>query len=522
MEETPAALSTESVAEKKTETLRFPRTIVFVSSFAIMVLELVAGRLMAPYLGVSLYTWTSVIGVILAGISLGNEIGGRIADKQATRQTLAGVFFMAGFTTLLSLFFVPFMGELLSTSRLPLLASTLIFSAVTFLPASLFLGSISPFVVKFELRALERTGRTVGRIYAWGTLGSILGTFATGFFLISLLGTKTIVLGVAAVLFILGFFVIGQARLLRTRAAAMVGLMFIGGSAIPSICNVESNYYCIRVSQNGAGYILRLDHLIHSYVKPDSVNELGYSYEKIYALLTAYTGKKDFRALFLGGGGYVMPRYMERYYPDSELVVSEIDPAVTEVNFARLELSRDTPIISVNRDARIFLKLMSETERYDYVFGDTFNDFAVPYHLTTKEFNDLVAAHLSDDGFYAVNLIDDLRYGNFLGSYIRTLRLSFPFVYFMPLETDWRHNGRNTFVVVGAKRPLEPGRWAAAVPPGISELQDPESDESKAYHLVVSDAEVDELLAGRKTVILTDDFVPVDNMLAPVFNDSYD
>ncbi len=59
-----------------------PDLIVFVSSGCIMILELVAGRIVAPYVGVSLYTWTGIIGVVLAGISLGNYLGGWLADRR--------------------------------------------------------------------------------------------------------------------------------------------------------------------------------------------------------------------------------------------------------------------------------------------------------------------------------------------------------------------------------------------------------------------------------------------------------
>src|SRR5437867_11707915 len=78
-------------------------TIVFVASFCSLVIELIAGRIMAPYIGVSLYTWTSIIGVVLAGISLGNYIGGRIADRWASSFTLGVLFLLSGVTALLML-----------------------------------------------------------------------------------------------------------------------------------------------------------------------------------------------------------------------------------------------------------------------------------------------------------------------------------------------------------------------------------------------------------------------------------
>ena len=82
IEETPAGLR-----------LPWLILIVFVSSTCIMVLELVAGRIIAPYVGVSLYTWTSVIGVVLAGMSLGNYLGGGLADRWASPRLLGILVF---------------------------------------------------------------------------------------------------------------------------------------------------------------------------------------------------------------------------------------------------------------------------------------------------------------------------------------------------------------------------------------------------------------------------------------------
>lgn len=84
-----------AVGHDAPSTLRWtwqPYAIVFVSSACIMILELTAGRIVAPYVGVSLYTWTSIIGVVLAGISLGNYIGGRLADRAGSLRLQASFF----------------------------------------------------------------------------------------------------------------------------------------------------------------------------------------------------------------------------------------------------------------------------------------------------------------------------------------------------------------------------------------------------------------------------------------------
>src|SRR5215475_2315693 len=170
----------------------------FISSFCTLVIELIAGRIMAPYIGVSLYTWTSIIGIVLAGMSAGNFFGGYVADRYASRRTL-GLIFIAGCIATLAILVVTsaIEGRTFGLSFLPRIVLSI---ALIFFVPSFVLGMVSPMVVKLALGSLERSGHTVGTIYAASTVGSIVGTFVTGFWLISWLGTRTIVWIVAALL----------------------------------------------------------------------------------------------------------------------------------------------------------------------------------------------------------------------------------------------------------------------------------------------------------------------------------
>lgn len=501
------------------ETLRYGGAIVFLASFVLMTLELVAGRVMAPYLGVSIFTWTAIIGVILAGISIGNWLGGKVADTDPKRAHLAVIFFAAGIATILVLFIVPLLGNALLFAPLPLMFAALVFSAFTFLPTSILLGAVTPLVVKFELTDLNRTGRTVGRISALGTIGSILGTFATGFLLIDLIGTATIVRLAAAALLLLGMFVQGQGiRAKKTTAAA--GMLFASSLFLPAQCTAESQYYCIRVSEQEDFSVLRLDHLVHSFVSKTDPSELGYEYEKVYAVLLAAVGKQAPRALYIGGGGYTMPRYVAAQYPGSANTVLEIDPGVTEIVHERFGLPRDTTIVSVNRDARIAMVRMPADETYDFIFGDAFNDYSVPYHLTTREFQTLVKKHLAPDGWYAVNVIDDAKHGRFLASTVATLRAQFRTVAVLPLGENWRDKGRNTFVVMASDADL-PATWRGSAPKGVRIDGERAAELWERIHYVVSVDELDRFVTEKKGLVLTDDYVPVDTMIAPVFADSF-
>lgn len=501
-----------------------PALITFVSSACMMVLELVAGRIIAPYVGVSLYTWTSVIGIVLAGMSLGNYVGGRLADRRASLRLLAAIFALAGLVSL-GILAVDSIGLALPDAWPITLRIVALTAALFFLP-SMVLGMVSPVVASLAVRDLESTGSTVGRIYAAGAAGSILGTFATGFWLISEFGTHVIVAGVAAVLAIMALLFWLASRRVEGRGAlagvtillavTLVGVAGVGVALrqgrIKSPCSLETDYFCIKVTEEERdGHVLRvlvLDRLVHSYNSLDDPTLLTYGYEKVYAEATEYTagrkaGSEPLQALFIGGGGYTFPRYMEALYPDSRLDVVEIDPGVTRVAHSVLGLAPDTQITTYNEDARLFLEQTPDRE-YDLVMGDAFNDYSVPYHLTTREFNERVRAWLADDGLYMVNLIDGLR-RDFLRAYIHTLQQTFSYVYVIPSSAGWRDSPRMTYVLIATDAPLDASRLAALG----------EGEALLAGNMLDPDEEA-ALLAGGEPVTLTDRYAPVDQMLAPV------
>lgn len=500
--------------------------LVFASNACLMIVELVASRMIAPRIGVSLYTWTSVIGVMLGGVSLGNYLGGRLADRHASAHLLGTVFSAASLACLLTLWLNNDLHEVVAPIRIPLLVWVVGYiGGVFFLPSVLF-GMVSPIVIKLALADLERVGRIVGRIYAFSSAGSIVGTFAAGFWLIAWLGTKRVILAVAALLLTLGvgFLVAGRERAsapdVRRRAtgwarpalavalfAAGVGLLSWTGY-LGSECLRETNYFCINVQTSTVEgrevHELILDRLVHSYTDLSDPTHLAYGYERTYAemIRPLVEERPDLDALFIGGGGYTFPRYLEATLPESHIVVAEIDPGVTEVAHERLGLARDTRIEIHNVDARLLMTYDSVPDAYDIIFGDAFNDYSVPSHLTTLEFARTVDDLLRDDGLYLVNIIDGGQRGHFMRAYIRTLQQVFAYVVVVPSTSQWREAVRSTYVVAASRQPLD----FAHLPEQHRPLP---SEELAAY------------LALEPARILTDDHVPVDNLMAPVVEDSF-
>ena len=495
-----------------------PYFIVFSASACGLIIEIVASRLLAPTVGVSLFTWTSIIGVVLAGISIGNYVGGLTADRFPTPKTLGLILLGAGLTSLAVLPMLAFVSSLYDS--LHILPRIVLITSTLFLVPSVILGMVTPVVIKLRLRDLAQTGNVVGKIYAVSTAGSIFGVFVTGFVLIQWIGTRPILLGVAVFLVVMA---VAFGNVWRMRVVGAVALVLFAGIAgmgfatnsLETECQVESNYFCIKVRareiEGREVRTLTLDRLIHSYVDLDDPTFFVYGYEKIFADIATMVGHKkpQFSALYIGGGGYTMPRFLEVSYPESRQEVIEIDPAVTRVTHEYLGMPRDTAIITHNRDARLKIPEL-EHGSYDIVIGDAFNDVSVPYHLTTMEFNEQVKQLLTDDGIYVVNVVDKYHSGGFLRAVITTLQASFPHVYLLADSDHFKEDNRFTFVVAGALQPITYADvYFASHGQGRG---DPE------LTLMPQD-ELDEWLGRKRNILLTDDFVPVDNLLAPVFLD---
>jgi MFS family permease len=201
------------------KSLFIPCATVFISSFCIMVIELVAGRIIARFLGSSLYTWTSVIGVVLAGITIGNYTGGRLADRFKPVKVLSILFAICALACIATIVLNNLVGGWTWLWHFNWPARILLHVAVVFLLPSALLGTISPVVAKMALERGLPTGRTVGDIYACGAAGSIAGTFAAGYYLIALMGTISIIFCMAAVMVVMALLYGAALRAGRAKAA---------------------------------------------------------------------------------------------------------------------------------------------------------------------------------------------------------------------------------------------------------------------------------------------------------------
>jgi spermidine synthase/Flp pilus assembly protein TadD len=242
---------------------------------------------------------------------------------------------------------------------------------------------------------------------------------------------------------------------------------------------------------------------------------LKYSYTQIYAAVTHLLSqdKSKLSVLVIGGGGYVFPRYVEAVWPGSRIDVVEIDPGVTEAAMEAFGLKTDTPINIFTMDARNYVNQLAEQERtkgqktqYDFIYEDALSDYSIPYQLTTKEFNDKIAQILTDSGAYIIELIDIYDSGLFIGTFINTLEQTFPHVYVITEEQP--RSARNTFVVVAAKRRINLENLRLEKPLKDSDLW------------ILSSSDIEVLKEKAHRIVLTDDYAPVENLLAPAVLES--
>jgi len=509
--------------------------VVFACSFGGMALELAASRVLAQVVGVSLYTWTGVIGVMLAGTACGNWLGGVLADRAGRRPgggraALAGCLVAASASAVLVLVAFFALVRLGAFTDLPLVPRVLAWTFAVFFLPMLLLGTVSPQVIRLATPGVAAAGRVAGRVYAWSTAGAIAGTFATGYVLISTAGMYRTVLGVALPAAAAAFAV---ARVWERRAALYVLSLVLGtvaaGFALLTPENTrvtrETNYFTLCVLPDpDRPDVLRLkqDLLVHSWVKPGDPAFLHYRHEQVQMeFLRAM--RPDAAVLVIGGGGYTFPRAAKAERPRARVDVVEIDPGVTAVAYSHLGLDPALGIRTVNKDGRQFVAEDAAPGAYDLVTLDAVNDLSVPYHLLTKECNDAVERALAPGGVYLVTVIDDPGHGRLWTAAVHTLRRTFAHVELLTSTADWPLDGQNVLVLYAADRPLDLDELRRATRKPPADLQAAVASAAGAaaqpqwFTHRPPAADVARLLDAGPPLVLTDQYAPVDNLMAGVF-----
>ena len=482
-----------------------------------LVVEILAGRMIAPYVGMSLYTWTSIIAVVLAGFSVGHWWGGRIAALQTARALritgwtmIAAACTTAGATLLLRAVADPVLENL----EHPLAAITALSMLAFFLP-SLFAGVPAPVLTVAAMRGRDQSERALGSMFAAGAIGAIAGTLLAGFLFVPWLGSVATLLVIAGVYLIAAgvCFRLGDASrrqaLISVPALGLVLLTGIAAAGLPPVCDRESSYYCIRtvsMSDNPEHPVnlMIVDHLAHGISGKNAPRLMYTEHAAMLDVLPRMRMQRTgFTSFHIGGGSYSVPRaWADRGI--GGITIAEIDPQVTAIAVSRFWFDPATATV-LHGDARVALR--NSPDRFDVIIGDAFTDIAVPEHLVTREFFGLVSERLAPGGVFAMNLIDNVDRLHALAAIVATLREVFPSVEVWTVGTAPRPGERRVFVLL-----------AGAQDSAVSSIE-AASPETTRFQ-VLEPAFVDTILRQKNAQILTDDHAPLSHLMGldPVLN----
>lgn len=440
------------------------------SGAVLLALEIVASRIVAPYLGNSIYVWGALIGVVLAALAVGYFLGGTLADRRPTPGLFAGLVFIAGALVFPIPLIAPGVLEAITLGDLGPRASPLVAAVVLFFLPAAVMGMVSPFAVRLRARTVATIGNVAGVLYALSTVGSIAGTLLAAFVLLAWMGVRTIVHLLGAVLMILAVLAWLSTRRIALAGAAgalaaalVVGVPFAGTRAAPAGLRFERDtvYHRITVNDEAGVRYLRLDAYWQSGLDLAAPRRTVFAYADYLHLPLVFRPDAR-RVLFIGLGGGTAPRRYHEDYPQMTIDVVELDPAVVEVARRYFGVPQDGRMHLWAQDGRLFVA--RSREPYDIVVLDAYLIDTIPFHLATREFFEAVRARLTPGGVLASNVIgalDGPRSGFFRAVY-KTFRQVFPAVYVFP--TDWSRYGSadvlRNIIIIGAGHPAALSRPA--------------------------------------------------------------
>jgi len=433
---------------------------VFCSGAVVMIFELAGSRVLGPFIGTSIFVWTSIIGIILGSLSIGYYGGGRLADRYPNVRMLSRILLAASIAVLLSITLKDALLIRLTASIQSIKIVSILGSILLFAPASALLGMVSPYAAKLKIDELHHSGSTVGTLYAISTVGSIAGTFLAGFFLIPALGTTMILILLCTILILLSLLM--QPRedvLLRIGVLALIAIVW-GGTYVRTQALEAKNFFDLD-TQYSRVWVFDAPHtqtnrMVRSMqigasnsaaMFLDDENELVFDYLQHYALAEHFVPKFT-HSLLIGGAAYTYPAHYLAHYPDATIDVIEIDPALTDIARTHFNL-KDNPRLAIyHEDARTFLNRADTT--YDVIFGDAFSSlYSIPFQLTTREAVRKKFDLLSDNGAVLLNIISPLT-GNgasFLAAEYATYQSVFPNVYLYQVRDAGAEKIQNVILV---------------------------------------------------------------------------
>jgi len=501
----------------------FP-AVIFMTGAAVLVIEVVAIRVLSPYYGNTIFTVSSIITVILAALSFGYYWGGEISDRNPSVERFFKIIMLSGISIValhfLGALLLPFLSANLSLSQGPLLSALLLF----LLPA-LLLGTLSPYAIKLQsLRSPKQgIGKISGKIFFWSTLGSIMGSLLSGFYLIPHFGVSQIFIANGALLFLLGFIALVILKFDKNSLAKyFVAIILLGFMAFVTTKKSDKVLY----SEDGVyekitiydGEILKRPARFFQQDRSNSGSmfldskdpaDLPNEYTKYYSLYKIFNPEVK-NALIIGGGIYSIPKALMAELPQANIDVAEIEPKLFELVQKYFNVKASPNLHNYTEDGRHLLQ--NSQRKYDLVFSDVYYSlFSIPPHFTTKEFFIIAKKQLSENGIFIANLIGDLsrQEPSLIFSEIKTFQSVFPNSYFFAVNSV-KKNGSQNIIFFGSNS----NKKIDFNSPSI--LQNNNSTISSLPQKLIDLDRFD----LSKYPVLVDDFSPVEYLTATVLKNS--
>jgi spermidine synthase len=433
--------------------------LVLAAGFGATSTEICASRLLAPYFGASTVVWANVIGLVLAALSLGYWLGGKIADRRPRPQVLGAIVVAAG--ALIAV--VPFAAQPfldltvrgLDNVSTGAIVGSFLGSLVLFAPPVVLLGTAAPFAIRLAVTDVSVAGAVSGRLYALSTVGSIGGVFVPAIVTIELVGVQRTLVGTAVVV------ALGGSLLLRRRwlaaPVALAAVLAVPVGIVKPVAGLlyekDSQYQFVQVVQNGPVRDLYLNEgiAVHSEWRPHTV--LTGDEWDMFLTVPPLLGRPVRSVAILGNAGGTTARAYGVFYPSARIDGVELDPTVTAAARRYMGLGRIRRLHVVTADARPFLE--HTHDRFDLILVDAYRQPYVPFYLATQQFFRLMRSRLRPGGIVALNVATVPGDHRLAEGIAGTLRTEFPQV------LTWQALKLNQ-LVLGFDRPVSRARLRAA------------------------------------------------------------
>lgn len=437
--------------------------IAFISGFSLMTFELAAARVLAPSIGSSTYVWTSVIGVIIAALSIGYWLGGKMADARNRVTDIAWLCLAIAATVTMTLLTYPGLIDSTVESFVDSRMQGVMASLQLFAPTSLLIGILGPYLVKLKVTSLQTSGQSYASLSAFESIGGISGTFITGFILFGYIGAREAFAVVVALLLISSWLIAPKARWIgRMIASVVIAFVCLMGLQISMRGHIDtaSAHYSI-FDRTLAGQPVRGIATgptgTQSGIYINNPDKLVFWYTQRMAEVVAQAPSHD-RILVLGGGAFTLPQYLAKTYPDSTVDVVEIDPELADI--ARQYFYYEDPknVRMIFEDARTYLN--RSEQKYDAILVDVYSDSSVPFSLMTQQYGNQVERLLNSNGVVIVNMIAG-RTGpcsELLRALDAPYRQSMPYAAYM---TQNAQSSKANMIVAYGKQPI---KWTGSFP----------------------------------------------------------